>query len=377
MNNYFNYNTPNCPVNVDIYPNLPGPSVQPDASNFVVQNPVFQINDPVIDTWLLKKGKYPISPVTLPAPKLITISSAKLSLKLCSNVLNKLTIISNDMQANIDKMSPAEWKKKIVKIGSLKEKFNSLITAFNSEAMACLKKSVKDRNRKRKNNKKKAIRKVKEKQEAEQQNLKIHKEIDQWLEAMKEENIKAKTEENMNKDIDVVLHEVNKKKSDARRHISLLTSLIKLRNARESMRVNRGEKVSAEDKRSFVAASEKMLEMWENALKNYTTEEHMLKTMLEKSASDNLKHKQVLKIKSIISSWEKVIFGGKTTIPPNNMIYWALTAAERDIETFIAIRKSWDTFLVPNDSKLGSRIPIGWVLPPSSINDLWVQYLSP
>lgn len=30
---------------------------------------------------------------------------------------------------------------------------------------------------------------------------------------------------------------------------------------------------------------------------------------------------------------------------------------------FVNFRKSWDTFVVPEDNKEGSRIPIGWVLP--------------
>ncbi|KAJ8981767.1 hypothetical protein NQ317_002361 [Molorchus minor] len=34
-------------------------------------------------------------------------------------------------------------------------------------------------------------------------------------------------------------------------------------------------------------------------------------------------------------------------------------------------RKSWDTFLVPPTNEMGSKIPIGWVLPDTSPDENW------
>lgn len=44
----------------------------------------------------------------------------------------------------------------------------------------------------------------------------------------------------MQKDADLVLSEVTKKKSDARKHLSLISSLIKLRTVRENVSTQRG-----------------------------------------------------------------------------------------------------------------------------------------
>lgn len=55
----------------------------------------------------------------------------------------------------------------------------------------------------------------------------------------------------MKKDADCVLAEVTKKKSDARKQLSLVSSLTKLRSVRDQITSHRGEKVSLEDRQAF------------------------------------------------------------------------------------------------------------------------------
>lgn len=55
----------------------------------------------------------------------------------------------------------------------------------------------------------------------------------------------------MKKDADCVLAEVTKKKSDARKQLSLISSLTKLRFVRDQIATQRGEKVSLEDRQAF------------------------------------------------------------------------------------------------------------------------------
>ncbi|KAL3277174.1 hypothetical protein HHI36_012525 [Cryptolaemus montrouzieri] len=330
--------------------------------------------EPWIDAWLINIGKNNRT-LQVPLNKInATISSARRSLRVCLDILNKLTTISQDLQTNVQKLSSAEWKKKTIKIGHLKENFAKVINNLsNPESIAALQKSIHQRKKKRMNEKKKKIlRQTHLKKEIEERRN-IDKQIDRWLEVKKEEDNKVKTEETMNKDIDCVLAEVNRMKSDAKKNLSLIRALIKLRHVRETMYAQRGEKTSLEDKHAFATTSEKMLKIWENALKQYNTEEHMLKTMLEKTASENLKHKELLKEKETLFSWEKVIFGEKMSFSSENASLLALTAAERDMETFVAIRKSWDTFLVP--PPLGSSLPIGWVLPPNECSKDWGKFL--
>lgn len=55
----------------------------------------------------------------------------------------------------------------------------------------------------------------------------------------------------MKKDADCVLAEVTKKKSDARKQLSLILALNKLRFVRDQFATQRGEKISAEDRDAF------------------------------------------------------------------------------------------------------------------------------
>lgn len=175
----------------------------------------------------------------------------------------------------------------------------------------------------------------------------------------------------MKKDADCVLAEVTKKKSEARKHLSLISALVKLRNIREQVKQQRGEKTSLEDHRAFLTSSEKLTKMWEDAFKIYLKEEQTLRVMLELNAAEDNNAIKLSKEKKI-QEWEEVLFG---KIPTQTPLYWGLMSAERDMETFIAIRRSWDTFLAQPYDEHGSKMPIGWVLPNPNPNECWSQYL--
>ena len=114
--------------------------------------------------------------------------------------------------------------------------------------------------------------------------------------------------------------------------------------------------------------------MWENSYQNYCKEEQCLKVMLEHNATEDTKAAITAKQTRVVDSWENLIFGPKNDATTNNSTYWALTSADRDLESFIAIRKSWDTFLT-TPSQSGSAIPIGWITPPLTPNESWTPYL--
>lgn len=78
--------------------------------------------------------------------------------------------------------------------------------------------------------------------------------------------------------------------------------------------------------------------MWESSLKTYMIEEQGLKLMLEKNATEDTKTAELAKERKLLEEWHTVFFGPRQIIPQDNATYWALTAAERDMETFIAIR---------------------------------------
>lgn len=139
----------------------------------------------------------------------------------------------------------------------------------------------------------------------------------------------------MKKEADSVLAEVTKKKSDARKELSLLTALIKLRNIREHMAVQRGENVSLEDRKAFAKVTEQLTRMWEKSQLVYAKEEQGLKIMLEQSAAEDSNTIRKEKEKKIADEWLNVLFG--TKVVPSEA-YYALTAAEKNFETFMAVR---------------------------------------
>ncbi|CAH1976866.1 unnamed protein product [Acanthoscelides obtectus] len=281
------------------------------------------------------------------------------------------------MLANVDHIPSTDWKQKTLEIATFKDRFTKLMSKFeNGEGIFALKKMLDKRKRKRLNKKKTKEFRKQQIEEKLINRVKLHKAIDEWLRSKQEEVEKCKTDENMKKDADCVLGEVTKKKSDARKQLTLIGALTKLRAVREQMASHRGEKMSAEDKQVFRTSMEKLSKMWEDSSRTYMTEEQRLKLMLEKTAVEDSKSIQLAKERKLLDEWYTVFFGPMEAISPENTMYWALTAAERDMETFIALRRSWDTFLVPPTNEMGSSIPIGWVLPDGNAGENWTKYLS-
>ncbi|XP_044262039.1 U11/U12 small nuclear ribonucleoprotein 59 kDa protein-like [Tribolium madens] len=327
----------------------------------------------IIDTWLAERGKFQINPYyAIRRPRCeITLNGAKQALRNCLAIVEKLNKTQEELRNKVETMSSNEWKQKTLDIGSLKDEFDKSILLFEDNTiLKSLKSLVVKRAKKRLNQKKqKKFRQEQHKIKKEKQ-IEIDKNIDRWLESKKEEVERAKMEEKMKKDADCVLYEVTKKKSEARKQLSLISALVKLRTVRDAMATQRGEKLSLEDRKAFGHVTEKLIRMWENSYQNYCKEEQCLKVMLEHNATMDSKAAINAKQARIVDDWESLLFGPKDA-PVNNPTFWALTSADRDMETFIAIRKSWDTFLRAS----GSAIPLGWVIPPETPNESWAPFL--
>lgn len=294
-----------------------------------------------VESWLMQNAIMPLPPKTHTNNMIahVPINQAKISLKESLQILNKLIDIQNELKLNVDSMSTNAWKQKTIEIGVLKDEFTKLMAKFeNPEIVNHLKVSVGKRRKKRARQKQSKLFKRKQLIESQEKRAKLHKDIDQWLASMKEEAEKVKMEENMKRDADCVLSEVTRKKSEARKQLSLISALVKLRSVREQFAAARGEKTITEDRQAFNIETEKLVTIWENSMKTYTTEEQGLRLMLEKNAEDDSKAAKLAKERKLFDEWQTVLFGPKYLIPANNPTYWALTAAERDMETFIAIR---------------------------------------
>lgn len=342
-----------------------------------------------IETWLSKTGKIKInlnSTVEVESTEnsniknvkpmtVIHINAAKNSLKNCLLVLNKLQKMQELLKTNAATMSSTDWKKKTMEIGTIKDEFSKLISQFeNPDTMTLLRKAVEKRRKKRDTQKRRRRQHAANMVQMHEERKKAHKDIDQWLENMKEEVERTKMEENMKKDADCVLAEVTKKKSDARKSLALISSLVKLRHVREGAALQRGNNVSVEDRVAFIKITEHLTKIWNDALNVYSKEEQGLQVMLEQNAVEDTNAARAAKERRITQEWDMALFGPKCIPSP---AFWGLTSAEKDLETFIAIRKSWDTFLTRADNENGSKIPIGWILPNLHASERWTKYLNP
>lgn len=329
----------------------------------------------IIDKWLCEKGKFPLSLYYPPKkpPNEVSINGTKQVMGNCLAIMQKLHNIQKELHKNVETLSSHDWKEKTQEVGALKEELNKFLTPFEDNRLLSNMKSLLNKRLKKRRNQK-ARRKFRQEQSKikKEKQVEKHKAIDQWLENKQEEAERLKVEEKMKKDADCVLYEVTKKKSEARKQLSLISALVKLRSVRDSMAVQRGEKLSLEDRKAFGSVTEKLIRMWENALQNYNKEEQCLKIMLAHNAEKDTKAVTRGKQIRIIDEWDNLVFGSKDTSTASNATFWALTSADRDLESFVAIRKSWDTFV--NSS--GTPIPVGWAVPPVKDNEAWVVYLN-
>lgn len=322
-----------------------------------------------VEAWLKQIGKAPVTQIKVTAKRSIPLHVAKHHLRNSLLILSKLQSKSDDLQKNVHTLTASEWEHKFAEINCLQNEYTALMSNIDDpDILQLLRKSVHNRKKKRQRQKRQKEERKSAATLERNEREKLHKDIDQWLLNMKEAVERTKTEEKMKKEADSVLSEVTKKKSDARKQLSLLTSLIKLRNIREHMAVQRGENVSLEDANAFAKVTEQLTKTWEKLLQVYTKEEQGLKVMLEQSATEDSNSIRLEKEKKTAAEWTDVLFGPR--VVPSDA-YYALTAAERDFERFLDVRRGWDRFV----NEEGSRIPVGWVLPGADARDEWRKYV--
>nr|CAD7585807.1 unnamed protein product [Timema genevievae] len=194
---------------------------------------------------------------------------------------------------------------------------------------------------------------------------------DHWTKKWNE--VEVKKEESLKVEADLVLLEVTRKKNEAKRQLSLLSSLLKLRQLRAKTWASRGQAVSFESGERFTKVIERLRKLWESEQRECAVEEQGLRVMLE-GVVEERNQKQVRRERQALAQWEQVLFGAKKR--QQDQVDRFYTAAERDIESFVAIRKSWDKFLAAPGASMASTPPIGWVLPVYPSSEQWKGQLS-
>lgn len=188
--------------NYDLKPNLQHSGNINDCNVFIKLNDeTIKTDDELwVETWLSKTGKIHIN-LDSSAEKIkplkkkqketihagLQIHKAKLYLKHCFHIIQKLQKTKENLQNNVSTMTSSDWKSKTVEIGALKDELASLMANFdNSMIVTMLRKTIEIRKKKRRQKKQQKINRRENRQRLKEDAEKMHESIDQWLLNMKD-----------------------------------------------------------------------------------------------------------------------------------------------------------------------------------------------
>lgn len=284
-------------------------------------------------------------------------------------LLLHIIAIKKNLEVDLISLSPtdlnynAKWSDITSNMNKIKDMLGTL-QSNEADIKKCISKKLKIREAR----KRRRLRHVNFKKQKREEIERKHKIIDKLLSERSDEVESIKREAALKRQADAVLHEVRKKKNEAKKMLNLLCALAKLRDLRIKQEEERGGYCSKQLTETFNKVMKRFQELWEKQLEMYNLEEKGLKIMLEESAMPPVKES---KFEINLLEWEKALFGDIS----NNEYEKLLTASNYDSEALIQVRREWDQFLVVEPTAMSSSIPLGWVLPPETENDEWKNFL--
>ncbi|XP_063829855.1 programmed cell death protein 7-like [Ostrinia nubilalis] len=284
----------------------------------------------------------------------VSISEVRNKLRDLILTLNDLRDRENLLTDKIDSCSDKEWRSELeevkLKKAFVRESLSEIKTTYTSN----LGKAIAKRTAKRQRLKRRNIELKRAKEERIKELEERSRKIDENLQKIKDAVIKAKEEEEAKLQADVILKEVLRKKHNAKKFITKLDALKKLRKARMNTAKGRGENVSEKEAEEFDGKIDKLKLLWGQKLIGYEKEEQDLRDKLkqdsdeQKAAKANEMEKQMT---FNLRKWKRALFGDSTANPQVNFNGHA--------ERFVAVRCQWDQFL----DSAGTPLPVGWVVP--------------
>ncbi|CAK1542402.1 unnamed protein product [Leptosia nina] len=279
--------------------------------------------------------------------KTVTITVLKAKLSELLKTYNEISEEFSRLSENIDNHSDTEWEAALKIMSYKKERISKLLTEFSASYMEHARKYLAKRTAKR-------MRLQRLKEERKQQRLQQEKDmkersrkIDENLQKIKDDILKAKKEEEAKLEADMVLKDVHRKKIDAKKCLSKLEALLKLRQARLNTAKGRGQNVSESDSAMFQKNIEKLKSSWTERLEMYNKEENNLRARLAIVEEVPLNQAEI-DVDNNLIQWKEVLFGGE-----NPQVDF-----KGDIDRFVNVRRQWDDYV----DEGGSPIPVGWVL---------------
>nr|CAD7437827.1 unnamed protein product [Timema bartmani] len=331
-------------------------------------------DDEWIYEWLAARKQHVLPQTPVKTLKNVKICEASKFFKTSIKLHKELESLHDQLLLECEIVNSDHWTKKWNEVEVKKAELQACLDKLSVPGVLDdLKVALIKRSKKRTYQKRRRARVKEEVAESHSKRQQLDIAINTWLEDMQESVEKAKREESLKVEADLVLLEVTRKKNEAKRQLSLLLSLLKLRQLRAKTWASRGQAVSFESGERFTKVIERLRKLWESELRECAVEEKGLRVMLE-GVVEERNQKQVRRERQALAQWEQVLFGAKKR--QQDQVDRFYTAAERDIESFVAIRKSWDKFLAAPGASMASTPPIGWVLPVYPSSEQWKAQLS-
>lgn len=290
----------------------------------------------------------------------IKVSDIKKKLVQCYKNVKVLESLSNFLQATHKSLSDEDWYKHCKEAEKIKAELSTLMDDLNNPRLIrAMKRAVLLRKKKRDYKKRKAKEWQEKKREAKFYAEQEHRRIDLWLENMKDQVSRAKREEDIKREADLVLSDVTTKKAEAKRMLNMLNSLAKLRAARALTR-SAGRPVPEQEGSAFTQVIERLKKMWLDQFNGYKVEEEGLKVMLG-HAEETRTSNEVARLRKNLKAWNQGIFGSSQSTQPQSF------------DELVQIRQDWDKFICTDNAPMASSIPVGWVLPCEPSSEEWAD----
>ncbi|XP_050669637.1 uncharacterized protein LOC126968654 isoform X2 [Leptidea sinapis] len=238
----------------------------------------------------------------------ITIREIKMKLLNLIKVFNETRDNLKNLTENVDNLSDSEWKLKMEDICNKKDVIGKQVNDLGGSYIELVKKYVAKRASKRLRLKRQREWRARLKIEMKKQKEEHSRKIDEYLQNIKDENNRIKQQEKAKLNADIVLKDVQKKKLDAKKLVSKLDALLKLRRARQNTAKGRGQPISDNETSVFQMNIEKLRLLWIQRLQIYDKEENDLRTQLSESEKP-LINKADKDIEEALAQWKQVLFG--------------------------------------------------------------------
>lgn len=286
----------------------------------------------------------------------VKVSVVRQKLVECYNLIKQLESLANCLHLTHKSLSEEEWNNYCEEATKIRAKLSDLMEEINNPSMVeRIKRSVLVRKKKREYKKRKLKEWQEEKRESRLYSEQEDRRINLWLDNMKDQVSRAKREEDIKREADLVLSDVSTNKAEAKRMLNLLNALAKLRAAR----AHTSSSITHNDNNPFTQVIERLKKMWLDQFHGYKVEEAGLKVMLG-HAEEARTSQEAARTRSNLKAWHQAIFSTSQPTQPQSF------------DELVQIRNDWDKFICGDN---GSSIPVGWVLPSKPSSQHWAKLL--